>query len=121
LNPECDFLVPKFVFKFNVLHRYVTALELTDAAAALRQLTPVSFSYLAAPGHATLGFIAEDVPPAVAQEGRAGLSALPVAAVLARVAQGQEARIARLEAALERMERRCAGTGGGGKGGVAAR
>ena len=60
-------------------------------------------------------------PDAVAQPGRKGLSAMPVVAVLSKVMQGQEARIARLEAALEKMQRLCGGslgvTGGDGEGG----
>ena len=95
----------------RALKTNVSALELRDAAAVLKRLTPVGFRYKASPNHPTLGFIAEDVPDPVAQEGRAGLSALPLTAVLTRVVQGQDERIARLEAALLALEQRCAGGG----------
>ena len=106
----------------RALKTNVTELTTDDAVTTLSRLNPVSFRYLAAPeGETTLGFIAEDVPDAVAQPGRKGLSAMPVVAVLSKVVQGQEARIARLEAALEKMQRLCGGslgvTGGDGEGG----
>ena len=86
----------------RALKRDVAELPERAAAEALRALRPVSFEYKAQPGHTTLGFIAEDVPAAVAAANRTGLSAMPVAAVLARVAQTHDARLAALEAALAR-------------------
>jgi hypothetical protein len=76
--------------------------ELTSAAAgaALDELQPVQFRYRNEPAETYLGFIAEDVPELVAMEDRQSLSAMDIVALLTRVVQDQQQRIAALEAQL---------------------
>lgn len=76
--------------------------ELTSAAAsaALNELQPVQFRYRNEPAETYLGFIAEDVPELVATEDRESLSAMDIVALLTRVVQDQQQRIAALEAQL---------------------
>ena len=70
----------------------------TDAAlAALGGLTPVQFTYKAAPDEAHLGFVAEDVPALVAGDGK-GLSPMDLVALLTRAVQEQQKAIAALAA-----------------------
>ena len=87
-----------------------------DARATLNGLSPVHFTYRAAPDEHHVGFIAEDVPDLVATADRTGLSSMDIVAVLTRVVQEQEAaleaqrkqmaelaaRLAALEAATRR-------------------
>jgi hypothetical protein len=76
-------------------------LTLKEAAAALGELRPTRFNYKADREEEHVGFIAEDVPEIVATRDRKGLSPMEIVAVLTRVVQEQEERIARLEARLE--------------------
>ena len=70
----------------------------TDAAlAALDGLTPVQFTYKAAPDEAHLGFVAEDVPALVAGDGK-GLSPMDLVALLTKAVQEQQKAIAALAA-----------------------
>lgn len=83
-------------------------LTLDEAMAALGELRPTRFNYKVDRGEEHVGFIAEDVPEIVANKDRNGLSPMDIVAVLAKVVQGQEERIARLEA---RLEHQTAGVG----------
>jgi hypothetical protein len=76
-------------------------LTLEEALAALRELNPTMFNYKVDPEEEHVGFIAEDVPGIVANKDRDGLSPMDIVAVLTKVVQRQEERIARLEAQLE--------------------
>lgn len=78
----------------------ITDLSLAEARAAVEQLSPVTFSYKKEPGETYTGFIAEDVPELVATANRKGLSAMEIVAVLTKVVQDQQRRIAELEARL---------------------
>ena len=69
----------------------------TNAAlTALNDLTPVQFTYKAAPGEAHLGFVAEDAPALVAGDGK-GLSPMDLVALLTKAVQEQQKAIAALE------------------------
>jgi hypothetical protein len=59
----------------------------------LAALAPVTFKYKI-DDEAHVGFIAEDVPDLVATNGRKGLSAMDIVAVLAKVVQQQQAQLA---------------------------
>ncbi|MEM9404469.1 MAG: tail fiber domain-containing protein [Acidobacteriota bacterium] len=63
------------------------------AMATLERLEPVLFHYLAEPNEESLGFIAEDVPEAVAHGDRTSLSTMDLVAVLTKVVQLQERRL----------------------------
>jgi hypothetical protein len=68
----------------------ICALDAGAADETLRRLNPVTFRYKAEPRNTHVGFIAEDVPDLVAVEGRKGLSAMDIVAVLTRVVQDQQ-------------------------------
>ncbi|HKO57900.1 MAG TPA: tail fiber domain-containing protein [Thermoanaerobaculia bacterium] len=68
----------------------IHALDGRVAEETLGRLEPVTFRYKNAPAEAHVGFIAEDVPDLVAVEGRKGLSAMDIVAVLTRVVQDQQ-------------------------------
>ncbi len=78
-------------------------LSLTDAQAALADLEPVHFSYKNDQLDRYIGFIAEDVPELVATSDRQGLSSMDIVAVLTKVVQGQQKKIAELEARLDQL------------------
>ena len=73
-----------------------------EALTAFAGLTPVRFNYLTDEEEDYVGFIAEDVPDLVAMGDRDGLSPMDIVAVLTKVVQEQEDRIAELEARLDR-------------------
>jgi hypothetical protein len=78
-------------------------LTLEEAMAALSELRPTRYNYKVDREEEHVGFIAEDVPGIVANKDRDGLSPMDVVAVLTRVVQGQEERIAQLQALLEQQ------------------
>lgn len=80
----------------------IHTLTAEDALAALDGLEPVQFNYRNDQSENYVGFIAEDVPDLVAMQDRDGLSAMDIVAVLTKVVQEQQKRIAALEARLER-------------------
>lgn len=77
--------------------------ELTpeEALQALAQLTPVEFNYKNDQKEKYVGFIAEDVPDLVASEDRKSISTMDIVAVLTKVVQEQQIKIAELEARLD--------------------
>jgi hypothetical protein len=90
----------------------IAPLSADTARAALEQLTPVTFAYRADPAEHHVGFVAEDVPALVATADRKGLSPMDIVAVLTRVvqeqqrvAQAQQAAMARLEAEVAELRR----------------
>jgi len=78
-------------------------LTIAEAQAALNGLTPVQFNYKADRDEGYVGFIAEDVPEMVATQDRDGLSPMDIVAVLTKVVQQQEEKIAELEARLDAL------------------
>src|SRR5206468_4172877 len=72
---------------------HIRPLTLDDARATLEALSPVLFTYRAAPDERHVGFIAEDVPDLVATRDRTGLSPMDIVAVLTRVVQEQQATL----------------------------
>jgi len=80
-------------------------LSAAQAEAALSQMNPVQYQYKSDDlGDQHVGFIAEDVPDLVATPGRKGVSALDMVAVLTKVLQEQQRKIAELEARLQAVE-----------------
>ena len=77
-----------------------------DARAAFDALQPVTFVYRAAPGERHVGFVAEDVPDLVASPDRKALSAMDLVAVLTRVVQDQDRRLAEQEQRLAELTAR---------------
>ncbi len=86
------------------LKEKIHELSAAEAAAALAGLQPVHFQYKAEPGEDYLGFIAEDVPDAVATQDRKGLSPMDLVAVLTKVVQEQQRTIDQLSHKIARLE-----------------
>ena len=80
---------------------HIRPLTAGDARATLDGLSPVRFTYRAAPDERHVGFIAEDVPDLVATPDRKGLSPMDIVAVLTRVVQEQQVA---LEAQRKQMD-----------------
>jgi hypothetical protein len=79
--------------------RDVSRLTLSQAREALAGLDPVTFRHRADEnGELHVGFMVEDVPELVAMQDRKGLSAMQVAAVLAKVVQDQQKRLEQQDA-----------------------
>ena len=79
----------------------IVALTPEEALAALVALEPVRFNYKQDESEEYVGFIAEDVPGLVASSDRSSLSTMDIVAVLTRVVQEQQQKIAELEARLD--------------------
>ncbi|MBL7204392.1 MAG: tail fiber domain-containing protein [Desulfobacteraceae bacterium] len=81
--------------------------ELTgdEAMDALKQLSPVKFSYKANSEERHVGFIAEDAPDLVVTKDRKGMSSMDVVAVLTKVVQEQQKTIAELSKKMSELER----------------
>jgi len=79
----------------------IADLSASDALDALDALEPVQFNYKNDQTESYIGFIAEDVPELVATRDRDGLSAMDIVAVLTKVVQEQQKKIAELEARLD--------------------
>ena len=78
----------------------ISDLSTAEATEALQQLNPVTFRYKRQLDEEYVGFIAEDVPALVATKTRKNLSAMDIVAVLTKVLQEQQQRIANLESKL---------------------
>ena len=83
----------------------IVTLTPEEALAALAGLEPVRFNYKQDESEEYVGFIAEDVPGLVASEDRSSLSTMDIVAVLTRVVQEQQQKIAELEVRLDRVAR----------------
>jgi hypothetical protein len=70
------------------------------ALTALEALKPIRYTFKVEPEEEHLGFIAEDVPDLVAALDRKTLSPMDIVAVLTKVVQQQQAKIAELDARL---------------------
>ena len=75
------------------------------ALAALQTLNPVTFyGKDSTSGEQYVGFIAEDVPELVAMNGRKGIAAIEIAAVITKVVKRQQQTIAELQKQVARLE-----------------
>jgi len=83
----------------------IVALTPEEALAALVALEPVRFNYKQDAREEYVGFIAEDVPGLVASSDRLSLSTMDIVAVLTKVVQQQQQKIAELEARLDSESR----------------
>lgn len=83
----------------------IVALTPEEALAALLALEPVRFNYKQETQEEYVGFIAEDVPGLVASSDRLSLSTMDIVAVLTKVVQQQQQKIAELEARLDSESR----------------
>ena len=83
----------------------IVTLTPEEALAALAGLEPVRFNYKQDQSEEYVGFIAEDVPGLVASTDRSSLSTMDIVAVLTRVVQQQQQKIAELEDRLDRDAR----------------
>ena len=86
----------------RTLKKDVRALQIEEAVAALAELEPVQFSYKNQTDP-QLGFIAEDVPDVVATSSGKSLSPMDFVALLTRVVQEQEQRLANQESKIEEL------------------
>ncbi|MEM6703810.1 MAG: tail fiber domain-containing protein [Acidobacteriota bacterium] len=84
----------------RALKENIAELSGDAALAALLELRPVTFEYIAEPGDQRVGFIAEEVPELVANPERKTLASMDVVALLARVVQEQQKQIEALQQAL---------------------
>jgi len=75
-------------FKENIME-----LDQEESLQALESLKPVRYNYKNKKGEEFLGFIAEDVPDLVAMNGRKGMRAMDIVAVLTKVVQDQQKKI----------------------------
>jgi hypothetical protein len=78
----------------------ISNLTQEEAIAALAGLNPVKFNYKSEKDEEYVGFIAEDVPDLVATKDRQSLSPMDIVAVLTKVVQQQQKKIAELEVRL---------------------
>jgi len=84
----------------------IVSLTPEEALATLLALEPVRFNYKQDTSEEYVGFIAEDVPGLVATSDRSSLSTMDIVAVLTRVVQQQQQKIAELEARFDSVPRR---------------
>ena len=78
----------------------ITSLTEEEAISALDNLNPVRYNYKVQKDEEYVGFIAEDVPELVATGDRKSLSPMDIVAVLTKVVQQQQKKIAELEVRL---------------------
>jgi hypothetical protein len=84
--------------------RDIAELSDSDALKTLEGLNPVTFRYKAEPEEQYVGFVAEDVPDLVATNDHKHLNPMDVVAVLTKVVQEQQKKIAELSARLADLE-----------------
>jgi hypothetical protein len=90
------------------LKQDIAPLNAETAAAALRDLNPVTYAYKADASEKYAGFIAEEVPELVAMNDRKSLSPMDIVAVLTKVVQEQQKDISFLKAKLSALEKKIA-------------
>lgn len=88
------------------LKENITALAPEDAMSTLEGLEPVRYNYKGSREEEHVGFIAEDVPNLVANNGRKNLSPMDIVAVLTKVVQEQQETIVELKKRIENLEKR---------------
>jgi len=82
----------------------IKPLDTEAALDAFHKLQPVSYEYKTQRGEKVVGFIAEDVPELVAMPSRKTFDSAEVVAVLTKVVQEQDKRLAEKEAEIEAMK-----------------
>jgi len=82
----------------------IEGLSSDEAIAALKELTPVKFSYKTNTNERHVGFIAEDVPQLLASGDRMGLSPMDIVAVLTKTVQDQQKTIESLDKKIVQLE-----------------
>lgn len=82
----------------------IKPLETQKAVETFQKLTPVTYNYKIDKAEHHVGFIAEDVPDLIAEQGRKGLNAMPVTAVLTAVLKDQKKNIAEQNEILNQLE-----------------
>ena len=75
----------------------IAELGQSESIQALETLNPVRYNYKNKKDEEFLGFIAEDVPDLVAMNGRKGMRAMDIVAVLTKVVQDQQEKISEQE------------------------
>jgi hypothetical protein len=86
------------------LKEKIEVLTVPEAQDVLAGLAPVRYQYKAEAGQMHLGFIAEEVPEAVATADRKGLSPMDIVAVLTKVVQEQQRTIEQLNQKVTLLE-----------------
>ncbi|MBL7050191.1 MAG: tail fiber domain-containing protein [Nitrospira sp.] len=87
------------------LKENITIFSSDRALETLKGLIPVEYNYTSESEEKYLGFIAEDVPAAVAMNDRKSLSPMDIVAVLTSVVKEQQGTINKLSEKLERLEK----------------
>ncbi|MFQ5632815.1 MAG: tail fiber domain-containing protein [bacterium] len=85
----------------RALKENIAAISAEEAQNTLQALAPVKYNYKSEKDEEYLGFIAEDVPETVAMKDRKSLSPMDIVAVLTKVVQEQQKKIAELSARLD--------------------
>jgi hypothetical protein len=83
----------------------IQALSAEKALETVQNLTPVTFVYKQDPDQGHVGFIAEDVPEAVAINGRKAIDPVNIIAILTKVVQEQGKTIEALSTKVEKLEK----------------
>jgi hypothetical protein len=78
-------------------------LDQEESLQALERLNPVRYNYKNKRDEEFLGFIGEDVPDLVAMNGRKGMRAMDIVAVLTKVAQNQQRKISEQKKSIEEL------------------
>ena len=86
------------------LKENISEIDTKTAMEAFKKLRPVTYNYKAQKEELVTGFIAEEVPELVAQNGRKGLAPLEITALLTRVVKEQQATIEELKKRLDKVE-----------------
>ncbi len=89
----------------RLLKNNIEFLSIESAKSTVMGLNPVSFNYIKNPQEPRLGFIAEDVPSAVAYNDKQRLSSMDIVAVLTKAVQEQQIAIDELKSQLEKLEK----------------
>lgn len=87
------------------LKENIRELSAEEAITVLGNLDPQKFYYKGDSEDEHIGFIAEDVPELVATKDRKGVSSMDIVAVLTKVVQEQQKKIAELNERLGKLER----------------
>ena len=87
-------------YKENIME-----LDQAESFQALASLNPVRYNYKNKKDEEFLGFIAEEVPDLVAMNGRRGMRAMDIVAVLTKVVQEQQKTLDEQKTALDKQEK----------------
>lgn len=86
------------------LKENIEDLSAEEAFAAIEKINPVKYNYKKDKEEARVGFIAEDVPELVANNGRKNLSTIDIVATLTKVVQEQQKTISELNKRISNLE-----------------